>query len=363
VVRRVNWLREHKRVPDLAWHCWYLVRRDHSLDGGWHPVNDDLVGTETYGDFSSDAAAQSTFSVISLGIVPASGTSYYVPVTCSGTGGGGGGGDSGCPASTVFTLLGSTDRADAPGTQPGWFELAEITLFNEAGENIAAQATYEILLEPSNGDDIVFTDGEVFDWTSGRFVVWQASHAAFHGESLVRITFPTPQVIVSAELYSTNYESFGTDAQIMADGRSLPIRFVYNAHPNQGAAHAACYMAGVETAEPCSTLSDPAQDVPTCSAGDTVVGGFASMSFNDQQWYLVRRDHSLDGGWHPVNDRRHPRRPGHDLAVAVPRLRVRADVQVQPGPAGRQLRPPRLGLLLLGLLLHRLVTTTTGDNN
>ena len=63
MVRRVNWLREHKRVPDLAWHCWYLVRRDHSLDGGWHPVNDDLVGTATYGDFSSDAAAQSTFSV------------------------------------------------------------------------------------------------------------------------------------------------------------------------------------------------------------------------------------------------------------------------------------------------------------
>jgi hypothetical protein len=90
---------------------------------------------------------------------------------------------------------------------------------------------------------------------------WQASHA-FHGESLVRITFPTPQVIVSAELYSTNYESFGTDAQIMADGRSVPIRFVYNAHPNQGAAHAACYMDGEETAEPCSTLSDPAQDAP-----------------------------------------------------------------------------------------------------
>jgi hypothetical protein len=69
-------------------------------------------------------------------------------------GGGGGGGDSGCPASTVFTLLGSTDRADQPGTKPGWFELAEITLFNEAGENVAAQATYELLIEPSNADAI-----------------------------------------------------------------------------------------------------------------------------------------------------------------------------------------------------------------
>jgi hypothetical protein len=43
---------------------WYLVRRDHSIDGGWHPVNDDLTGTAgVYGDFSTDPLADSTWSV------------------------------------------------------------------------------------------------------------------------------------------------------------------------------------------------------------------------------------------------------------------------------------------------------------
>ena len=43
---------------------WYLVRRDHSTDGGWHPVNDNLVGTETYGTLSSDPASQTTWSAL-----------------------------------------------------------------------------------------------------------------------------------------------------------------------------------------------------------------------------------------------------------------------------------------------------------
>ena len=43
---------------------WYLVRRDHSPDGGWHPVNDNLVGSApAYGDFSNNPLAQSTFGV------------------------------------------------------------------------------------------------------------------------------------------------------------------------------------------------------------------------------------------------------------------------------------------------------------
>jgi hypothetical protein len=42
---------------------WYLVRRDHSIEGGWHPANDNLAGTETYGGFTFDVNAQQTFSV------------------------------------------------------------------------------------------------------------------------------------------------------------------------------------------------------------------------------------------------------------------------------------------------------------
>jgi hypothetical protein len=43
---------------------WYLVRRDHSVDGGWHPANDRLDGTwDAYGDLSTDPNSQTTFNV------------------------------------------------------------------------------------------------------------------------------------------------------------------------------------------------------------------------------------------------------------------------------------------------------------
>eukprot|EP01052_Picozoa_sp_SAG31_P015482 SAG31_NODE_996_length_10492_cov_4.648802_6_plen_728_part_00 len=209
-----------------------------------------------------------------------------------------------CRASTDFVILGSTTRADNDGA-PGWFELAELRMFTASGENVAPQATITLLLEPSNPDSVdVITDGEVFDWTSGRFVVWQNDHN-FHGEALVRISFPTPQVIVGAELYSTNYESFGSNAQIIGAGVSVPIRFVYSAHANQGAAHAACYENGVELSAPCATLDDesigPYGDLNMCAA-NAVVNGFAHMRFNDQDWYLVRRV-TPGTTWHPINDR------------------------------------------------------------
>merc|ERR1711959_314813 len=121
------------------------------------------------------------------------------------------------------------------------------------GANVApTAASVELLLQPSNPDLVgVITDGEIFDWSANRFVVWQNDHN-FHGESLVRLTFDPPVAIVGAELYTTNYESFGTNAQVLAGSRSIPTRLVYSAHNNQGAAHAACFASGVEFSTPCS---------------------------------------------------------------------------------------------------------------
>ena len=208
-----------------------------------------------------------------------------------------------------------------------WGCVAELKLFDATGANVApTAASVELLLEPSNPDLVgVITDGQIFDWNANRFVVWQVSprplaasfltalysHVAmsqndhnFHGESLVRLTFDPPVAIVGAELYTTNYESFGTNAQVLAGSRSIPTRLVYSAHNNQGAAHAACFASGVEFSTPCSTEDGEPPWVPTVCGGvdDAVVEGFAHVNFNNKDWYLVRRDHSTDNGWHPVND-------------------------------------------------------------
>ena len=73
-------------------------------------------------------------------------------------------------------------------------------------------------------------------------MVWQDSHG-FHGQDLVRRTFETPQAITGAELYSTNYESFGTDSMIIADGTtSIPLRTVFLADNNPGGQN--CWAGG-----------------------------------------------------------------------------------------------------------------------
>jgi hypothetical protein len=91
-----------------------------------------------------------------------------------------------------------------------WFELSEIKLFNTAGVNIASQAKVELLVQPKNPQDIKhITDNKLWKLDKGSaFVVWTAA-MHFHGAALVRLSFPTPQKVIGAELYSTNYESFG----------------------------------------------------------------------------------------------------------------------------------------------------------
>lgn len=108
------------------------------------------------------------------------------------------------------------------------FELSELKLFNEAGVNVAPQAdAVELLIQPSNPQDIAMINDELYWGSGGHFVSWENQHG-FHGQDLVRLTFRTPQAITGAELYSTNYESFGTDSVIIADGAtSIPVRMVF----------------------------------------------------------------------------------------------------------------------------------------
>ena len=130
-----------------------------------------------------------------------------------------------CATGTEFTIVGSTTRSDTNG-EPGWFELTEIKLFNAAGENIAPAAdSIEIILTSSddskkgqiNDGKFWFTDADA------GFLVWTAAtrggDEAFHGEPLVKLVFSTPQAVTGAELYTTNYESFGTNAQVISRGR------------------------------------------------------------------------------------------------------------------------------------------------
>jgi hypothetical protein len=136
-----------------------------------------------------------------------------------------------CATATTFIIRASTE--DSPSGRPDWFELSELKLFNEAGENVAPQADrVELLVQPSNPDDVAMINDDLY-WGSGsHFVSWENEHG-FHGRDLVQLTFRTPQAITGAELFSTNYESFGTDSVIVADtggadGQvAIPVRMVF----------------------------------------------------------------------------------------------------------------------------------------
>ena len=83
----------------------------------------------------------------------------------------------------------------------------------------------------------------------GHFVVWQDSHG-FHAQDVVRLTFATPQTITGAELYTTNYESFGTDSSVIADGTTaIPLRTVFLADNNPGGQN--CWAGGQVVRDSC----------------------------------------------------------------------------------------------------------------
>eukprot|EP01050_Picozoa_sp_SAG11_P002928 SAG11_NODE_156_length_14147_cov_10.367597_3_plen_1881_part_00 len=187
----------------------------------------------------------------------------------------------GCAAcSTDFILRGSTTSVG--GRTPSYFELSELKLFNEAGVNIAPEAI-AVLLDTRIGVGAASDINDRYYWNDrftsvgdhSSFVSWND----FHGRDLAKITFLNEQEIVSAELYTTNYDSFGTDAQIIAGSVSIPVRSVYLANdPSQR-----CFAGGQVSASPCSTEegSAPYQDT-SCNGPSACFGSSWLNSSKDQ---------------------------------------------------------------------------------
>ena len=125
-----------------------------------------------------------------------------------------------CITADTFVVVGSTTTQCASNsaagecrfnTHPHWFELSEVKLFNEAGLDVALYADkVELLLQPSNPQDVAeINDGE-FWGDKGRFVVWNEDYEPFAGQPLVRLSFNDPQSVVGAELYTTNCKRSGS---------------------------------------------------------------------------------------------------------------------------------------------------------
>ena len=75
--------------------------------------------------------------------------------------------------------------------------------------------------------------------------------------------------MTGAEFYTTNYESFGTNALVIADGTaSIPVRTVFLAHTSGLGPQDenTCYSGGLPLAKPCSTEEGlpPYSDASQC---------------------------------------------------------------------------------------------------
>ena len=204
-----------------------------------------------------------------------------------------------CVTSNSFIVIGSTSiNKDRSARRPHWFELSEVKLFNEAGQNIAGHAKIELLKQPKNPKDAAhITDGKFWKIDKGsKFVVWTEA-MRFHGAALVKLTFPTPQKVIGAELYSTNYESFGTNARVVgmplggADisaSKSIPVRTVFLAHGDEEQ----CFERSKIQARPCSTLDGKPVFADVASCTKFTQGVSKTFSLTSKSEYATRHAHT-----------------------------------------------------------------------
>jgi len=114
---------------------------------------------------------------------------------------------------TKFAVLAASLRQDG-STKPGWQEVAEVKLYNAAGENVAPSAS-KVELDAGCGTSTqpsLITDGKWYG-TGGGMAVWTGFNK-FDSKRLVTFEFSTPQNIVSAEIHTTNDESMGANPKI-----------------------------------------------------------------------------------------------------------------------------------------------------
>ena len=112
---------------------------------------------------------------------------------------------------TRFAVLAATKQAN--GSPPGWQELAEVLLYDVNGANIASFASTITYGAGSSSSAVsILTDGQ-WHGTGGAMAVW-TGYSSFDGLRLVEFEFAAPQIIVSAEIRSTNDQSMGSDPKI-----------------------------------------------------------------------------------------------------------------------------------------------------
>jgi hypothetical protein len=106
-----------------------------------------------------------------------------------------------CVTASSFIVVGSTSLHNKAGTHMK-FELSEVKLFNKLGQNIAKQATVQLLLPPTNPQDLQHVvSGKLWKKDAGsKMLKWTSPTTA--GAPLLRLTFPKPVQAIGAELYS-----------------------------------------------------------------------------------------------------------------------------------------------------------------
>ena len=80
-----------------------------------------------------------------------------------------------CATASEFVVRGSTE--DSTTGRPNWFELSELKLFNEEGENVAPQARVELLFDGPDAADAPTVNDELMWGSGGSLLVWQNAHA------------------------------------------------------------------------------------------------------------------------------------------------------------------------------------------
>jgi hypothetical protein len=66
-----------------------------------------------------------------------------------------------CVSACTTVVIRASTEASTTG-RPRWYELSELKLFDESGENVAPLASVELLLAPTNPDDVAMITDELF---------------------------------------------------------------------------------------------------------------------------------------------------------------------------------------------------------
>jgi len=114
---------------------------------------------------------------------------------------------------SVFHLVGSSSASH------NVFELNELQLIDTNGVRIEKRAEISYLINPVRGAISLMTDGKTYA-SGGAFVLWTPV-AQFKQKPLVQLKFSSEVTLKEVRLYTTNIQSFGTDATVIVSGQPM----------------------------------------------------------------------------------------------------------------------------------------------